>query len=227
MPTPPPAPTEPERVYHVELRHFPRNVCRFNLSAEELRATVIEPWIADRPFELGELKWDPRQARLTVFEGPRIPPDELSMGRGWRTVQRKGQDVTTQLLAAAGEQPALGSALGPAGVGEGIGPESGPPPTDLVADSLGLELLAQMGDGPTPLRQAWELASMRCPNSPASETLAIAERATASLLRARLVVLLRAVEPEASPEPIGDENTTSVLGSPESWVGAQVWIRRI
>lgn len=244
MPTPPPAPTEPERVYHIELRHFPRNVCRFNLGAGELRATVLEPWIADRPFELGDLKWDPRQARLTVLEGPRIPTEELSMGRGWRTAQRRSQDVTAQLLAAAGEaasgqpapvsaagaaarQPAPASAPRPAGVGGGVGSASGRPPTDLVADSLGLELLAQMGDGPTPLHRAWELASTRCPNSPASETLAIAERAVASLLRARLVGLLRAVEAETAPEPIGDQYTASVLQSPESWAGAQVWIRRI
>jgi 2-iminobutanoate/2-iminopropanoate deaminase len=100
-PPPPRSPFVPEGVYHVELRHFPRNVCRFNLSAAELQATVLEPWAADRPFELGELQWDPRQARLTVFEGSLLPPDQLSMGRGWRTAQREGRDVTAQLLAAA------------------------------------------------------------------------------------------------------------------------------
>ncbi len=100
-PLPPAPPFVPEGVYHVELRHFPRNVCRFNLSAEELQATVLEPWVADRPFELGELRWDPRQARLVVLDGPSIPPDQLSMGRGWRTAQRQGRDVTAQLLAAA------------------------------------------------------------------------------------------------------------------------------
>ena len=83
-------PFVPQGVYHVELRHFPRNVCRFNLSAEELQATVLDPWVADRPFELGELRWDPRQARLMVLEGPSIPPDQLSMGRGWRTAQHAG-----------------------------------------------------------------------------------------------------------------------------------------
>jgi 2-iminobutanoate/2-iminopropanoate deaminase len=104
-PPPPALPSVPEGVYHVELRHFPRNVCRFNLSAEELRTTVLEPWVADRPFELGELRWDPRQARLLVLEGPRIPPDQLSMGRGWRTAQREGRDVTAQLLGAASGPP--------------------------------------------------------------------------------------------------------------------------
>jgi hypothetical protein len=227
MSTPPPTPIEPERVYHIELRHFPRNVCRFNLGARELRATVLEPWAADRPFELGDLKWDPRQARLTVLEGPRIPTEELSMGRGWRTAQRRSRDVTTQLLAATAAPPARASAPERADAGEGTGSASGPPPANLVADSLGLEVLAQMGDGPTPLRRAWELASIRSPNSPASETLAIAERAVASLLRARLVGLLRAVEPDAAPEPIGEEDAMPALGSPESWAGPEVLIRRI
>jgi 2-iminobutanoate/2-iminopropanoate deaminase len=98
---PSPALSDPARVYHVELRHFPRNLCRFNLSAAELHATILEPWAADRRFELGELRWDPRQARLTVLEGPRISPDQLTMGRGWRAAQRQGRDVTEQLLAAA------------------------------------------------------------------------------------------------------------------------------
>jgi len=98
---PPPAPIGEERVYHVELRHFPRNVCRFNLSAEGLRTTVLEPWAADRPFELGEIRWDPRQARLTVIESKRIPPEQLSMGRGWSTAQRLGRDVTAQVTGAA------------------------------------------------------------------------------------------------------------------------------
>ncbi len=97
-----PAPSDPGHVYHVELRHFPRNLCHFNMGAEELQSAILEPWAADRMFDLGELRWDPRQARLTVLEGPRISPDQLTMGRGWRIAQRQGTDVTAQLLAAAG-----------------------------------------------------------------------------------------------------------------------------
>ena len=101
-PSPPgtPPPTAAGAVYHVELRHFPRNVCRFNLSAAELQAAVLTPWAADRPFEFGDLRWDPRQARLTVLEGPRLAPGELTMGRGWSAAQRQGRDVTAELLAA-------------------------------------------------------------------------------------------------------------------------------
>ena len=106
--TPPPAatllptPSNPEHVYHVELRHFPRNLCHFNMGAAELQSAILEPWAADRMFDLGDLRWDPRQARLTILEGPRIPSDQLTMGRGWSTAKRQGADVTAQLLAAAG-----------------------------------------------------------------------------------------------------------------------------
>ncbi len=99
---PPPMPSDPEHVYHVELRHFPRNLCHFNMGAVELQSAILEPWAADRMFDLGDLHWDPRQARLTVLEGPRIPPDQLTMGRGWSTAKRHGTDVTAQLLLAAG-----------------------------------------------------------------------------------------------------------------------------
>ena len=86
----------------MELRHFPRNLCHFNMGAAELRSAILEPWAADRMFDLGDLRWDPRQARLTVLEGPRIPPDQLTMGRGWSTAKRQGTDVTEQLLVATG-----------------------------------------------------------------------------------------------------------------------------
>ncbi len=94
--------SDPAHVYHVELRHFPRNLCHFNMGATELQSAILEPWAADRMFDLGDLRWDPRQARLTILEGPRIPPDQLTMGRGWSTAKRQGTDVTARLLAEAG-----------------------------------------------------------------------------------------------------------------------------
>ncbi len=97
-----PTPSNPAHVYHVELRHFPRNLCHFNMGSAELHSAILEPWAADRMFDLGDLRWDPRQARLTILEGPRIPPDQLTMGRGWSTAKRQGADVTAQLLVAAG-----------------------------------------------------------------------------------------------------------------------------
>jgi hypothetical protein len=256
-----------ETLYHVELRHFPRNVWRFNLSGEELRVTLLEPWVADRMFDLGELRWDPRHARLMVLEGPRLEPAQLTMGRGWRAAQRQGRDVTERLLAATRE--ALGTGVGGSvagvagpvtGVGGSVtdvgssaagGGDAAGSGGDLAADSLGLELLAQIGPDQVTLRRAWELAAARDPSGAASDALALAERAVASLLRARLVVLLCAHPPETGasasdphggsaigphggsatdPRTVGAEDTATVLRTLDSWIsdgqGAGAYLRR-
>ena len=96
-------------MYHIELRQFPHNVCQFNLTGEELRA-IVEPWAREQVVEVGERKWSPHQARLTILEGPRLGMEELTMGRGWRAAQRQSQDVTAGLLAAATQALAASSA---------------------------------------------------------------------------------------------------------------------
>ncbi|HEY2202174.1 MAG TPA: hypothetical protein VGH56_09800, partial [Solirubrobacteraceae bacterium] len=87
-------------MYHIELRQFPHNTCRFNLTEQELRA-VLEPWVREKFVEVGERKWSPHQAKLTILEGPRLEVQQLSMGRGWRAAQRQSEDVTERLLAQA------------------------------------------------------------------------------------------------------------------------------
>src|SRR5213082_2369107 len=117
-------------MYHVELRQFPHNLCRFNLSEHELRA-IAERWARDQWVALGDRKWDPNQARLTILEGPKIGPEQLTMGRGWRAAQRGGSDVTASVLAnararlsgataAAGATPA-GAGVAPAAAGASPG----------------------------------------------------------------------------------------------------------
>ncbi len=111
-------------VYHIELRQFPHNLCHFNMTAEELDAAVVEPWARDQWIEMGERKWSPHQAKLTVLESPYIPVEDLSMGRGWRAAQRRGRDVTERVLAAArermaGAQTPSPPAAGGATAGEG------------------------------------------------------------------------------------------------------------
>ena len=69
-------------MYHLELRQFPHNMCRFNLTEEELHALVVEAWTREQWIELGDRKWSPQQAKLTILEGPRIPMEQLTMGRG-------------------------------------------------------------------------------------------------------------------------------------------------
>lgn len=227
-----------DAVYHVELRQFPHNLCRFNLGEQELLA-IVEPWVRGQWIEVGERKWSAYQARLTVIEGPRIPLERLSMGRGWRVAEREGRDVTGALVRAAEAartpQATVGASASYAVDAEheaherpGLGPAA--PAEELVADSLGLELLAVLGAGRAPLRRAWELAGERCPLYGASEALELAERAIVSLLRSGLIVVTPTERPEAQG-PLSEEELRSLLRAIESWDGpgqsaAGAWMHR-
>jgi hypothetical protein len=207
-------------------------MCRFNLSGPQLRATVLEPWARDRWIEFGERKWSPAQAKLTVLEGPHIPVAQLTMGRGWRIAQREGREVTDELLAAlAGEAeqrgpqgPQVEAPLGGAGAITARAPgasSAGRSADELAADSLGLELLSRLGSEPAPLRGAWELAVERHPGSPPSATLALAERAVESLLRARLIVLAQGGggQDAGSAPPLDEREVDRAIGAAASWAG--------
>jgi hypothetical protein len=216
-------------------------MCRFNLSAQELRAVVLEPWAQERWIEFGERKWSPHQATLTVLEGPRIPFGQLTMGRGWRAAERGGREVTEEVLAAVGRElartadaadPAI--AAGAAGVSDEV-PRAGlsAAAESLAADALGLELLSRIGSERAALRRAWDLASERHPGSPPSATLALAERAVESLLRGALVVLSRGEEAlgnAAEARPLNESEIAQALGAAASWAeegaAGNVWMRR-
>ena len=60
-------------VYHVELRQFPHNFCRFNLTERDLHEMILNAWARGDWIELGERKWSPHQASLKVIEGPELP----------------------------------------------------------------------------------------------------------------------------------------------------------
>jgi hypothetical protein len=162
-------------VYHVELRQFPHNSNRFNLTEGELRATILEAWARGEWIEFGERKWSPHQATLTVLEGPELPLQQLSMGRGWRNAKRQSQDVTEEMLAAARSAPSSTSSADSPPNGD-MGQTAATPlrgasdPERLAAD-----LLALLGDDPTPLLRAWQLALERHPDRTPSECLALAE----------------------------------------------------
>jgi hypothetical protein len=215
-------------VYHLELRQFPHNLCRFNLSAQQLRE-IVDPWNRDPWVEVGERRWRPETAKLTVLEGPQIPLNQLSMGRGWRVVQHNSKDVTERVLAAAAQAAAADAAaqasLQPAASQQAAAQQT-PPDSDLIADSLGLELLAQLGEEPAPLSQAWGLAAARFPERSPSESLATAEAAVASLLRGGLIVLIepRPSEPHGqghAPPPaaqVGEGDVERLLAMRDSWV---------
>jgi hypothetical protein len=193
-------------VFHVELRQFPHNFCRFNLSERELRATVLDAWVRREPVELGERRWDPRQASLIVIEAPRLPLQELSMGRGWRNAERRGSDVTERVLAlaraaqrvdaagtsegAAGAQPVEGSApaaglaraqAGTPSAGAGAAAAQSPAgPARPGAPAAGAELSPAIARG-----QAPEAASL------AAELIALLGDDPVSLMRAWQLALER------------------------------------
>lgn len=166
-------------VYHVELRQFPHNFCRFNLTERELRETVIDGWARGEWIELGERKWNSHQANLTVLEGPELPVQQLAIGRGWRNAVRQSKDVTADLLAQARTDESTKGTVGESMSSEPVTTSpriaSERANQGLVDDSLARDLLMLLGDDPDALVRAWQLALERHPDRTPSECLALAE----------------------------------------------------
>jgi hypothetical protein len=197
-------------VYHLELRKFPHVVCRFNQSEAQLRALVI-PWTRQEWIEEGERKWNVNEASLTILKGPKLSMPDLAMGKGWRNAQKRSEDVTARVLGAAqtlaeaqgqrgGASP---GAVAGAGEGTGVAPvapagdvafaRDGRRELELLADSLGLELLALLDGGAVAPSRVWSMAQERLGErggaASAAEALALAERAVGSLLGRGLAML--------------------------------------
>lgn len=96
--------------FHVEVSTAVRHARAFNLGPEELRQTVLEPWLSRRPVELGDRRWNPEESALKVLEGPELSNPELSFGQGWANAQRSAADVTARVLGAAQESRGAGPA---------------------------------------------------------------------------------------------------------------------
>jgi hypothetical protein len=223
-------------VYHLELRKFPHVVCRFNQSEAQLRALVI-PWTRQEWIEEGERKWNVNEATLTILEGPKLSMPELAMGKGWRNAQKRGEDVTERVLGAvqaggggAQEQGGGASPDAVAGAGEDAGAGSAPVAQagevagardlDLLADSLGLELLALLDGGPVAPSRVWLMAQERLGErgraASAAEALALAERAVGSLLGRELAVL-RHDGGEDEQGAIAPEQQETALAAVDTW----------
>ncbi len=172
-------------MFHIELRQFPHNAWRFNLSEGELFAAVLEPWLRDQWIELSERKWKADQARLTVLEGPSLAVQQLSMGRGWRNAERESTDVTEQVMAQARARVASAGAQAHALAGPGPGPGGASPlaggQAAGVQEEVRRALIMLLGNDPEALLQAWQLAAGRRPELSPSECLALAERTLRSL----------------------------------------------
>jgi hypothetical protein len=166
-------------VFHLQLRQFPHNHCQFNLSEQEL-APVVDAWAQDRWVSFGERKWSPHQAKLTIVEGPHIALAALSMGRGWRQVEREGEDVTQRLLERARAGTTGGGSVAegpptPARV-QGAALGSSGAPVERAGAEAG-DVRALLGDGAAAeaLLQAWHDVTVRSPQLSPSERLALAE----------------------------------------------------
>jgi hypothetical protein len=207
-------------VYHVEIRQFPHNVCRFNLTERELLPIAV-PWAREEWVELGERKWNVNQATLTIVEGPQLSLPQLAMGRGWRNAQRQGQVVTDRVLETLEQAP--GTAEG----GAANAPvERAAADFQLLGDSLGLEILSALDEGPVTLARVWRLAGARLRDRPASEGLALGEQAIRSLLERGLVVLQALpvgtpVEEGGEPtlDDVADGQVEPALRAIEGWAG--------
>ncbi len=165
-------------MYHVELRQFPHNMCRFNLTDAELGA-IVTPWVRQQVVDFGERKWSPHTARITILQGAQLALGQLTMGRGWRAAQRDSEDVTERVLADATD------ALAEAGAGAGVAPEAeAAPPAEAgigavaLADplALGVQLASLLGEDPARLLAAWREVAGRSTGLTPSESLALAER---------------------------------------------------
>jgi hypothetical protein len=154
-------------VFHIELRQFPHNAWRFNLGDRELRA-IVGAWVRGELLEVGERRWNPQQARLTIFEGPELALGQLTMGRGWRLAQKDGEDVTERVLVAA---RAAGAAAPASAATAAAAPA-------VSSDPLGLavQLASLLGEEAGRLLDAWRAAAARSPELAPSESLAQAER---------------------------------------------------
>ncbi len=96
--------------FHVEIAGSLNHARAFNLSLEELRRTVLEPWLTRRQVEFGEREWDPRESSLRILEGPHLDAPDLSFGQGWSNAERSAQDVTQRILETT-EMPKLPDAF--------------------------------------------------------------------------------------------------------------------
>ncbi len=96
--------------FHVEIRGSLNHARAFNLDLDELRRTVLEPWLTNRPVELGEREWPPEESSLRILEGRHLDPPDLSFGQGWANAERASEDVTRRLLTET-EPPNLPDAF--------------------------------------------------------------------------------------------------------------------
>lgn len=147
-------------MFHVQLRQFPNVARAFNLSREELDARILAPWAAGESVQWEDRRWSPERAKLTIYEGPQLRPDEIGLGRGWANATRSGEDVTARLLTESGR----------------------PSPREQALAAFRDELVARAAAGSLAIGDVVALAADLHPDWRASDRLALAEQAIWELL---------------------------------------------
>jgi hypothetical protein len=196
-------------VFHIELRQFPHVARAFNLTEEELRGRLLGAWLRGDTVELGERRWAPERARLTIYEGPPLREDEIGMGRGWSNATRAGSEVTDQILQAAraSEPVAIASSLA----------------------EFKREVLEQCAAGRIGIHQVLWLANERHGARRASERLALAEQSIWELLHERRLTMLRPAAATDGLVPVSQEEWEPTLLAWATWAeprGPSVWLER-
>jgi hypothetical protein len=156
-------------MFHAELRQFPHVARAFNLTREELEARILRPLAAGARVELNEQRFSPEKVKLTIYEGPELPVEEMGMGRGWGNATKAGENVTDRLLAEA--RAALQS----------------PPALEGLKDAI----VARTAAGRVGMEELLELASELAGDVDANQRVALAARATWELLGEGRVSLTR------------------------------------
>jgi hypothetical protein len=100
--------------FHIEVSGGRQHARSFNLTEEELRRTVLDPWLSGRAVLLGDRKWTRDEAELKILEGPELSVQDLAFSQGWANAQRQATDVTGQVVEGATE--AQRAARGPAAI---------------------------------------------------------------------------------------------------------------
>jgi predicted nucleotide-binding protein len=85
--------------FHVRGSSSPiRQAEEFNLSERELIDRFVDPWRAGEQVIIGGKGFGASGGKLTIYAGPRLTTSQRSMGQGWLSATRYGEDVTDEFL---------------------------------------------------------------------------------------------------------------------------------
>jgi hypothetical protein len=150
-------------VYHVQLYTRLHQARVYNLDLAELQREFLDPMRGPGLFVYEGHEYEPRKTKLSVYEGERLRPDQIAMGRGWDNVRKIGKDVTKEVLA---QRPAPVPLAG----------------TLVAAALLKERLIGRLSAGPVSLQEIIAMAADLMPESDDADQLAASHRAASELL---------------------------------------------